>query len=310
MGHGQAAAPQQQATGAVAVTEVAERYVYLLETAYDNGKLCSFSHRAFRLWAMSLSYARKHRTDGALSAQQAAVLLRLYGLTQKDADELVEKGGWERAEGGYRIHHFLDVNTSEAQIVTLSHARAEAGRAGGRRSGASRREANAQAIASPNRSKREANAQAKSKQNEADIDRDIDTVGLRPTGDVPSPTPLRPAPKPSGAAATAHQAIFDALATRFGAPANSAERGRMAQATKLLSEARVPPEEVAVLADALEERWPNAECTPLAIASNVTRLRTPKAVSSNGAGHHGAPSKLAQNAAILRSLLHTEEARG
>lgn len=122
------------------------RYVLLLESAYDNGKLLSFGHRAFRLWVNSLSYSRKHKTDGHMTPAQAEVLLRLYRLGKADVDELVAKGGWERVEDGYLIHDFLEVNPSEADLGGVSGSRSTAGRLGGLASAAARRsksEANA-----------------------------------------------------------------------------------------------------------------------------------------------------------------------
>lgn len=150
------------------------RYVLLLESAYDNGKLCSFSHRAFRLWANSLSYARKHRTDGHLSESQVAVLLRLYQLGVRDVDELVQKGGWERVDDGFRIHDFLDVNPTEEELDNVSDARAEAGRIGGLRSGAARRKkAKPEAIAEADASKQKG-SNAEAKRSNIDIDRDLE----------------------------------------------------------------------------------------------------------------------------------------
>jgi hypothetical protein len=153
------------------------RYVLLLESAYDNGKLCSFSHRAFRLWANSLSYARKHRTDGHLSTAQAAVLLRLYQLTSRDAEELVTKGGWELVDDGYRIHDFLDVNPTEEELDAVTEARVEAGRVGGLRSGAARRQrAHAEASASPKQpdSLKQTRSKTEAKRTNIDIEKERD----------------------------------------------------------------------------------------------------------------------------------------
>lgn len=170
------------------------RYVLLLESAYDNGKLCSLSHRAFRLWANSLSYARKHQTDGQLRPDQVTVLLRLYQLTQRDVDELVEKRAWERVEGGFAIHDFLEVNPSEDELSGVSEVRAEAGRRGGLKSAAARRK---QAIAEALASKQ---AEANAKQTASNIDiegdgeRELDPEDDTDTSAVPAAVEGAPAP--------------------------------------------------------------------------------------------------------------------
>lgn len=122
------------------------------DTLYDNGKVLSFSARAFRLWACSISYAARHRTDGKLSPDQAGALFRLLRCSRREADELVAKGGWERDGDGYAIHDFLEFNPTAEELEAVRRARAEAGRRGGRarrRSApAEANEANPQAIAS------------------------------------------------------------------------------------------------------------------------------------------------------------------
>ncbi len=269
---------------------------------HDNGKILSLSHPAFRLYVCAITYSRRHRTEGVLAVTQVQALCRQQRIPRPAVAELVEKHAWHQDETGYRIHDFADYQP-----------RADETNADRQQRYRQRRKAASNAVTPPVTPATGNGTVTPLRNDPVPIPVPIPnhvTPGLRPGGDAASPTAVRPAPKPSNQAATlsAHQALFEALATRFGAPANSAERGRMAQASKLLGEASVPPEEVGVLADALEERWPNAECTPLAIANNVSRLRTPKAVPPNGAGHRGKPSPLRQNAAILHTLLHPEEA--
>lgn len=85
---------------------------------YDNQKILGFSHRAFRLYICGISYACRHRTGGALAPVQVDALLRLHRLTQRDVDELVDKGGWHRDGDGYVIHDFDRYNPGDPTAAT------------------------------------------------------------------------------------------------------------------------------------------------------------------------------------------------
>lgn len=253
------------------------------------------------LYVCGLTYCARQLTDGFIPAAQLPRLTS--GPVGKLAARLVAVGLWEPADGGYRVHDYLDYQPSRDEVEEarqqVSSARSAAGRLGGLRSGQVRRSKTA--------SKIETNAKQKGSPVPIPIPC-ITTGGKPPIGDEPSPRPVRAVPKPSKdpAAGALHQALFASLVERFRSPANDAERGRYARAVTLLTQAGVSPEEIAVLADALEERWPNAECTPLAIASNVTTLRGPVKAAPRSAP----PSKLAQTAANLRQLKALQEANG
>lgn len=179
------------------------RYVLLLESAYDNGKLCSLSHRAFRLWANSLSYSRKHRTDGYLTPAQVDVLLRLYRLVKRDVDELVDKGGWEKVQTGYLIHDFLEVNPSEAELGSVSEAKSEAGRLGGLRSAASRRsKTEADASKQPSKHPEAHGNKTYMKEQEVELEVELE-VDLSPTEHPAERQPEEPEHTSSGARAAA-----------------------------------------------------------------------------------------------------------
>lgn len=78
---------------------------------HDNGKVWSFSDKAFRVWMYSISYCnKKRRTDpeGTLTLAEANGMCRLAGAKESIIAELLAKGGWEMAEDGvrYRVHDF------------------------------------------------------------------------------------------------------------------------------------------------------------------------------------------------------------
>ncbi|MGD0121687.1 MAG: hypothetical protein ABSC46_03895 [Candidatus Limnocylindrales bacterium] len=90
---------------------------------------------AIGLWTLGLSWSGCYLTDGFVPAGQ---VVRLGG-TLELAAALVEAGLWDRVEGGYRIHDFLDYNPSRAGVEELRAAKSEAGHLGGLASGAARR---------------------------------------------------------------------------------------------------------------------------------------------------------------------------
>src|SRR6185369_2889245 len=82
-------------------------WAVLTDDLYDNQKVVSFSHPAFRLWICSIVYARRHRTQGKLSDQQARLIMRLTDVPLRTGQELVEKRGWDKLDGGgYLIHDY------------------------------------------------------------------------------------------------------------------------------------------------------------------------------------------------------------
>ena len=104
------------------------------------------------LYVGGLAYCSLHLTDGiiALSALDAcsAAPVGYAGrgnsawakVLRREAECLVTIGLWERVDGiGYRVHDFHDWNKSASEIMKIKNAKAEAGRAGGRRSGEARR---------------------------------------------------------------------------------------------------------------------------------------------------------------------------
>lgn len=98
---------------------------------YDNGKIASFSDKAYRLWANSISYANRHLTGGRLTRTQVQILTAPIKATQRHVDELVAKRGWEAAGDDYLIHDFFDFNRRPEEVLAereAAKARAKAAR--------------------------------------------------------------------------------------------------------------------------------------------------------------------------------------
>jgi len=109
---------------------------------------CDGYARSFHV--AGIVYCSGQLTDGFVP--KAAVTL-VFGMTGFDFDkqmleqvleQLLDTGLWERCNGGYQIHDYLEYNPTREEAIATRDARAEAGRRGGKAS-AERREANAQA---------------------------------------------------------------------------------------------------------------------------------------------------------------------
>lgn len=112
------------------------------------------------LWICGNAYCNKYLTDGFI---QTSTLARLGAVTnaRKWAERLVAVGLWDRAEEGYQVHDFHDFNPTAAQVRERREAervtKSKAGRAGGVKSGESRRRS-IEADAKQNGSRDEADA--------------------------------------------------------------------------------------------------------------------------------------------------------
>jgi hypothetical protein len=82
---------------------------------HQNGKVLSFSDRAFRVWVYSISFCNaKHARDatGSLSEDEARALCRLAAAPRTVIAELLDKRGWDRAPAsrgapaGYAVHDY------------------------------------------------------------------------------------------------------------------------------------------------------------------------------------------------------------
>lgn len=138
-------------------------------------KHAPLSDRAFRLWVTAGCWSAEHRTDGMIQRGIPETLTRApQGRALKSTiDELVAARLWEVTEEGWLIHDFGDWNITSEEYARKQ----EAGRQGGRASG-SKRQARAQALASPNtKHVLEQTESTSSSGPQAESDTDTDPVG-------------------------------------------------------------------------------------------------------------------------------------
>lgn len=124
-------------------------------------KVSGLTDAAFRLHMEAIFWSRRHTTDGFV-AQEDLVTVGRFRRPEGLAAELVGRGCWHRTGAGHVdcdeclgrhngalsldgwvIHGFADWQDTRAKVAEVKEARARAGRAGGIKSGESRRKGEA-----------------------------------------------------------------------------------------------------------------------------------------------------------------------
>lgn len=85
-------------------------YVRLDDSVMDNPKMLALSDRAFRGWIWGLCYAQRHLTDGFLP------LGALTATVKRGTHELMARGLWAVADGGFQIHDYLKHQDSKEVV--------------------------------------------------------------------------------------------------------------------------------------------------------------------------------------------------
>lgn len=136
---------------------------------------------AFGLHALAILHSSRYLTDGFVEAEFVEETCALAGVRSRDRDRLttaLESGGqWERVEGGWCIHDYLDHNPSRAEVEAKRQRDAERkARGRGQQSTGSPRGQRADSARSP-----------------------LEGVRAESDGPVPSrPIPIAPQPPASG----------------------------------------------------------------------------------------------------------------
>lgn len=89
----------------------------------ENPKLLRAGAEAAWLWLCGLAYCSRNLTDGFVPAEA------ISGLAGREAADLVDRlvsvDLWDRVDGGFRVHDYLEFNPSKAQVKAKQAASAE-----------------------------------------------------------------------------------------------------------------------------------------------------------------------------------------
>ncbi|MFL4904871.1 hypothetical protein ACJ6WF_17190 [Streptomyces sp. MMS24-I2-30] len=82
------------------------------------------SDRAFRLHVSAICWCAENLTDGHISDRELPLIARLRNV-KATARQLQEAGLWDRVDGGWFIHDYLDYNPSRDQVLAERKRNAE-----------------------------------------------------------------------------------------------------------------------------------------------------------------------------------------
>jgi hypothetical protein len=92
------------------------------DSFYDHPKVWDAPDCAVALWCRAGSWSSRSKTDGFVPSGMPA---RLCGDPEAAVQELLDRGLWRRAKGGYVFHDWLDWNLSREQIERKRKGNAE-----------------------------------------------------------------------------------------------------------------------------------------------------------------------------------------
>jgi hypothetical protein len=106
-------------------------WVKIDDQAPRNGKMLKAGPAACWLWVCGIAHSQSQLTDGFISVD-ALPMIGVAGTARAKrlADALVTVGLFDAAEGGYRVHDYLDHNPSKASVLAKRAEDAERKRAG------------------------------------------------------------------------------------------------------------------------------------------------------------------------------------
>jgi general stress protein YciG len=121
------------------------------DSFYDHPKVFDAPDCAVALWLRAGTWSARNLTDGFVPSGMPA---RFCDDHERAVRDLMTRGLWKRARGGYQFHDWRDYQPSAGNVKSVREKRAEAGRKGGLSSGMTRSkpqsktEANASPVAS------------------------------------------------------------------------------------------------------------------------------------------------------------------
>jgi hypothetical protein len=213
-------------------------WVRLDDNFPDHPKVVDAGPLAAWLYVCGVAYASRYLTDGYIPAGQVRKLADVDGAAAL-ADRLVEVGLWERVDGGFQVHDFLEYNPSAEKV-------------------------RAERSAAKERMQRVRSGDVRANTERTD-DEPTDDVREKFNDPVPIPVPRTPVPEtqaqpaPNGAQRARVREgkpptepvqrepnpTWDALAAAAGGPATKNERSDFGMTVSQLDEAGATPEQIA-----------------------------------------------------------------
>ena len=87
-------------------------------------KIALLSDRAFRLHVSAICWCAENLTDGRIAERELPLVAKVRGI-KATAQQLEDAGLWDRIEGGWEIHDYLDYNPSRDQVLAERKRNAE-----------------------------------------------------------------------------------------------------------------------------------------------------------------------------------------
>lgn len=87
-------------------------------------KIALLSDRAFRLHVSAICWCAENLTDGRIGDRELALVAHIRSL-KATAKQLEDAGVWDRVDGGWVIHDYLDYNPSRDQVQVERKKNAE-----------------------------------------------------------------------------------------------------------------------------------------------------------------------------------------
>jgi hypothetical protein len=115
------------------------------DSFYDHPKVFDAPDSAVALWTRAGTWSARNLTDGFVPSGMPA---RLCDDPDTAVGELLRRGLWKKASGGYRFHDWSGYQPSSDSVKALRAKRAEAGKRGGQARAAKQTASKGQAIAS------------------------------------------------------------------------------------------------------------------------------------------------------------------
>lgn len=151
----------------------------------DNPKVRKAGKEATYLYLSGLVYSSSQLTEGFIS-DEALGLVAFKGFIRNEqthADKLVECGLWDRVDGGYQIHDYLEYNPTKEEIEQARAKRSTAGSVGAQARWQNDSKPHAKPIANAMRIACDTDA--------IPMRSSCDSDGISPSHPIPIPNPLK-----------------------------------------------------------------------------------------------------------------------